>query len=253
MGADWTSVAEIGGTPSTRASEGFAERATELQARVHEAHAYLTAGLGTDFDPLVIVADPTDWALGEDEAPPYGIPYATDELELVIPADPTQNFLVDTYAAFGSRESAERFADLIAVHELGHLHVGELRLELPQGWLSEFLATYLACCFLTAHRPEDAALWYTLSRAHAEGFVPEHRSLETLDELYFGVGPDTYIWYQNTLTLMVERVVPDLGLDFALRLRSSGLGSDSDTRTTLAAAESIHPGFEAWAASLRET
>lgn len=253
MGADWTSLADIGGVPATRATSGFADRAAALQALVGDAHAYLTEGLGTDFSPRVVVPDPTDWELGDDDRPPYGIPYAPDDrLEVVIPADPSANFLVETYAAFGPRESAERFADLIAVHELGHLHVREMGLELPQGWLSEFLATYLECCFLTARRGEDAVLWYSLSRAHAEGFTPEHRSLEVLDELYFDVGPDDYIWYQNTLTLMIERVVPDLGLDFPLRLRAASLGPDSDTATTLAAAERIHPGFEAWATSLRE-
>ena len=80
---------------------------------------------------------------------------------------------------------------------------------------------------------------------------PEHRSLEVLDELYFGVGPDNYIWYQNALTLMVERVQVDLGLDFALRLRAAGLTPHSDGPTMLSAAEEVHPGFESWAASLR--
>ena len=50
---------------------------------------------------------------------------------------------------------------------------------------------------------------------------------------------------------MVERVQVDLGLDFALRLRSAGLGSHSDGRTMLAAAEKVYPGFESWANSLR--
>lgn len=253
MSADWTALDEIGGTPAMLASAGYRDRAVALQGLVHDAHTYLTQGLGTDFAPLVVVADPTDWARNGDEAPPYGIPYASDDgLELVIPADPRENVLIDAYADFGPRESAERFADLIAVHELGHLHVREMGLDLPMGWLNEFMATYLSCCFLVAHRPEDAALWYALSRAHAEGVRPEHRSLEVLDELYFGVGADNYYWYQNTLTLMVERVHAALGLDFALRMRSAGLGPDTDSQTMLAAAEVVHPGFEAWAASLRE-
>ena len=202
---------------------------------------------------MVVVADPADWARAGDEAPPYGIPYASDDgPELVIPADPRENFLVDVYAAHVPRESAERFTDLIAVHELGHLHLRQMGLDLPLGWLGEFLATYLACCFLVAHRPADAALWYSLSRAHAEAVTPTHRSLEELDELYLGVGPDDYLWYQSTFTLMVERVQPVLGLDLALRLRSAGLGADSDGPTMLAAAEQTFPGFEAWAQSLRD-
>jgi hypothetical protein len=251
VSANWTALDEIGGTPATRASAGYEARATALQELVREAHAYLTQGLGTDFEPLVVIADTIDWARGGETAP-YGIPYAAhDTLELVIPADQRENFLIDVYAAHGARESAERLADLIAVHELAHLHVLEMGLDLPAGWLNEFLATYLACCFLVAHRPDDAALWYDLSRAAAEGVNPEHRSLETLDELYFGVGAENYIWDQNALTLMVEQVQADLGLDFALRLNAAGLGSHSDSATMLAAAEKAYPGFEAWAASLR--
>jgi hypothetical protein len=250
MSADWTSLDQLAGTPTTRASAGYEDRATALQELVRDAHAFLTQGLGTDFAPVVVVADPTDWVLGGDTAP-YGIPYAShDSLELVIPADQRENFLIDLYAAHGPRESAERLADLIAVHELAHLHVLEMGLDLPAGWLNEFMATYLACCFLAAHRPDDAALWYDLSRAAADGVTPEHRSLETLDELYFGVGPENYIWYQNALTVMVEQVQADLGLDFALRLNSAGLGPDSDTPTMLAAAENAFPGFEEWAATL---
>jgi hypothetical protein len=253
VSADWTALDEIGGTPATRASAGYQDRAAALQELVRDAHGYLTQGLGTDFSPLVVVADRTDWARGDDETPPYGIPYVSDDrLELVIPADPRENFLIDVYAAYSSREPAERFADLIAVHELGHLHSREMGLDLPSGWLAEFMATYLASCFLVTHRPEDAALWYALSRAHAEAVSPEHRSLEALDELYFGVGPENYIWYQNALTLMVERVQAALGLDFALRLKSSGLGPRSDGPTMLAAAEQAYPGFEGWAASLRD-
>ena len=252
MNADWTALDEIGGAPVTRASVGYEDRAAVLQGLVRDAHAYLSRGLGTDFAPLVVVADRTDWARDDDEPLPYGIPYATDDgHELVIPADHRENFLVDVYAAHGARKSAERFADLISVHELAHLHVREMGLDLPSGWLDEFMATYLASCFLVAHRAEDAALWYALSRAAAEGGSPEHRSLEVLDELYVGVGPENYIWYQNALTMMVERVQDALGLEFALRLKSAGLGPHSDGPTMLAAAEKAYPGFESWAASLR--
>ncbi|HEY3531403.1 MAG TPA: hypothetical protein VGK78_19830 [Nocardioides sp.] len=244
-------VSEIGGTPTTRASTGYEQRARDLQELVGDAHRYLADGLGTDFSPIVMVLDQTDWMMGGDDAPPYGIPYAADEgFDLVVPADPTRNFLVDIYAASGSRKSAERFADLIAVHELGHLHTRAMGLTLPQGWLSEFLATYLACCFLVAHRPEDASLWFTLARARTDGAGPEHRSLEALDELYFGVGAENYIWYQDALSVKVGHVQADMGLDFARQMRSAVLTPDSDTRTTLAAAENIHPGFEAWAAAL---
>lgn len=253
MGADWTALAELGGTPTTRASAGHEARAAGIQALVREAHAYLSDGLGTDFAPLVVVATPADWAHGEDEAPPYGIPYASDEaLELVVPADLAESFLVDLYAEVAPRADAERFADLIAVHELGHLHARELGLDLPAGWLCEFVATYLAACFLVAHRPDDATLWYAVARAHAAASHPAHRTLEELDELYFDVGPANYIWYQDTLTVMVERVQAARGLDFALRLREAGLGPDSDGPAMLAAAEAVHPGFAAWAASLRD-
>lgn len=252
-GSPWTALELIGGAPTTRASTGYPDRAAGVQELVRAAHGYLRSGLGTDFEPLLIVADQADWALAGDEAPPYGIPYASDtELDLVLPADLSDNFLVDTYAAFGPRQAAERLADLIAVHELGHLHVRELGLDLPQGWLGEFLATYLSYCFLSAHRPDDAATWLSLSREALAAVTPVHRSLEVLDELYFGVGPDNYIWYQNQLTVMVDRVHAELGIDFVLRLRSAGLGPDSDGPSMLAAAAGIYPGFESWAAGLRD-
>jgi hypothetical protein len=250
---DWTAVGQIEGLPATRASAGFTDRAADIQELVRDAHHYLTRGLGTDLSPEVLVLDPTDWLIAGDEAPPYGIPYASDEgWELVVPADPTHNFLVDIYAESGSREAAERFADLIAVHELGHLHARAMGLSLPNGWLSEFVATYLACCFLAARRPADATLWFDLARRRTRGARPEHHALETLDELYFAVGPENYIWYQDTLSVMVEKVHPANGLDLVRQLGSAGLTEDSDTRATLAAAEAIHPGFEAWGASLRE-
>ena len=250
MTDDWAALIEIPGTPTTRSSTGYGGHAAELQALVRDAHTYLSGALGTSFAPLVVVVTPDDWREGEEDVP-YGIPYASDdELALVIPAEPDANPLVDTYAEFGTREEAARFADLIAVHELGHLHVREMGLELPQGWLGEFVATYLSYSFLSAHRPTDAELWLRLSREHADAATPAHRSLEDLDEVYFGVGPDNYIWYQNTLSVMVDAVHSQRGIHFALALRSASLTSESDTAATLAAAEAICPGFQKWADGL---
>jgi hypothetical protein len=247
----WAWLAELPGTPSTRASAGYAERAAALQTLAGAAHSYLCDALGTSFDPLVVVATPADWDEGEDGAP-YGIPYASDtELVVVIPAEADGNPLVDDYARVASRADAARFADLIAVHELGHLHVRELGLELPSGWLGEFVATYLSSCFLAAHQPADAELWHRLSADHAAASTPTERSLERLDDVYFGVGPTDYVWYQDTLSNRVAPVRDAVGVDFVLGLRSAGLTPQSTTAETLAAAEALCPGFEDWAASLR--
>lgn len=247
----WAGLVAIPGLPTTHASAGHEDRARELQDLARDAHAYLGEVLGNGFSPTLVVAAPDDWADNEDGAP-YGIPYASEtELVVVIPATAEDNPLVDTYARVASREDAARFADLIAVHELGHLHVRETGLDLPLGWLGELTATYLSYCFLAAHRPADAALWVRVSRDHAAAVTPAYRSLEDLDEIYFDVGPENYIWYQDTLTAMVEEVHAARGPAFVLRLRDAGLTPASDTATTLAAAEAIHPGFERWAETLR--
>ncbi|KQW49369.1 hypothetical protein ASC77_11895 [Nocardioides sp. Root1257] len=251
MTTDWTTLAEIAGEPRTRASVGYEDRAAELQELVGDSHAFLSGHLGTDFAPSVVVADARGWSLGGDEIP-YGIPYASDNgFDLVIPADPAGNFLVDAYAEVGSRASAERFADLIAVHELGHLHAREMGLDVPQGWLVELVATYLSYCFLAEQRPADAEIWHRLAQARVDSVTPEHRSLETLDELYFGVGAENYIWYQDALTVMAVRVHAVLGIGFATALRATGIGPESSGPELLAAADRVFPGFEEWAAELR--
>ena len=118
-------------------------------------------------------------------------------------------------------EAAGRFADLIAVHELGHLHAHQLPIPTEQGWLSEFLATYLSYSFLSAHRPDDAGLWFRMSDAHAAWTSSDHTSLEDLDELYFGVGPEAYFWYQSTLSVMIERVHASAGIGFVRELAAA--------------------------------
>ena len=102
----WHTLPVVSGFPTTRASVGYDERAAVLQELIRDSHLYLTEGLGTDFEPELVVVDRADWSLGGDATPPYGIPYASElGFELVIPADPRENLLVDAYAEFEERSA----------------------------------------------------------------------------------------------------------------------------------------------------
>jgi len=169
------------------------------------------------FDPKLrlLVLPPEDWP--EHAAIPlYGMPHHAGRETIVVGDEPAGFWqgvvgMLDgvltparraeaeaTYGTVDGRIDISTFADLIAVHELGHLFHVQVPFAFPRLWLVELFANFCAHAYLADGEPERLPPWTMLPERMMA--LPadrvRHRSLEDFERLYVSVGPENYCWYQ---------------------------------------------------------
>ncbi len=159
-------------------------------------------------------------------------------------------------------DASRRYVDLVGLHELGHALVAEYGIAVKSMWFNEWLATFVAYAFLRAERPQQAHIWEGILQGYVDAVRPQHRTLDTFDRLYFGVGSLNYVWYQARFQQQVVAVYESQGVEFLRTLRSA-FPRDSQTpgatpgATPVSSAallqrlEAIAPGFAAWGAGMK--
>jgi hypothetical protein len=202
---------------------------------------------------------------------PYGIPLSSTPPNIVfIPAtgdnQPTKSVLsvkatAPDFVLKAIRENGltyedatQKMPDLIGFHEVGHNYVDEYGIHATNTWFREFLAHYFAYAFLSKKYPKTARLFLALHEALIAGIKPKHTSLEDLNNLSTGVGPENYGWYQAQLLRMVARVYERKGLSFVREVKKAFPMSEKDPismEVGLQRLEKIYPGFVAWSKNLK--
>ncbi|MGH2611075.1 MAG: hypothetical protein ACRDHF_18490, partial [Tepidiformaceae bacterium] len=108
---------------------------------------------------------------------------------------------------YGDPPSFAQFADFIAVHELGHLYHPKAQVHFPRLWLKEFFANLCMYAYAAAEEPEALPLVSVAPRLLAGlPAAVQHTSLADFEQLYSGVGPANYSWYQFGLTALAEEL-----------------------------------------------
>ena len=114
------------------------------------------------------------------------------------------------------------FIRAIAVHELGHALIDVYGIQARSFWANEFLATYFAYAFLRSQHPDLAVVFelyaYDLNN---ESPGPAERSLQRLETLYVGVGPDDYAWYQGMFVGLAMQLYDELGLELLSKMKDA--------------------------------
>jgi len=218
-------------------STGAERRAGRICARLERAHCYLREALGFDPELRLLVLSPEDWA-GRAAFPLYGMPHYTAGDTIVVGTEPAgfwqgvvgmlggvlpanQRAEIETiYGTVDGRIDMSEFADLIAVHELGHLFHEQVPFTFPRLWLMELFANFCVHAYLAEREPEKLALWTTLPE-RMMAFPADrvrHRSLHDFERLYVGVGPENYCWYQFGLVAAARAIYDAAGTDALRRL-----------------------------------
>ena len=191
------------------------------------------------FDPVLrlLVLSPDDWA--EHAAfPLYGMPHYTERDTIIVSAGPadfwqgvvrmpdgilTQDQRAEVETVYGTADGKpdmSAFADLIAVHELGHLFHEQVPFAFPRLWLMELFANLCVHAYLAEKEPERVPLWTVLPERMMS--LPanrvRHRSLEDFERLYVGVGPENYVWYQFGLAFGASEIYDAAGAGALRRL-----------------------------------
>ena len=258
---------EISGQIHTYYSEGFEDRARDLQHTLQAEVAFFHQMLQVDVSTQLAVLNRDHW--GETSGTlPYGILYVSENPAIVfLPAEsggpvsddfrklrpPGTNPWWIEEAGLSFNQAAGRMVDLIAFHEIGHVVHRALEVGDSNSWFKEFFATYLSYCFLRQERPEMAGIWNGMMQLKAQSPRPTHTTLADFEALVFGVGLENYIWYEAQFQVRAHEVYEAVGLDF-IDLVSSAYPKDEGSikpRELLDRLEETVPGFLRWAEAFR--
>lgn len=256
-------LGEISGRIHTYYSEGFEDRARDLQHTLDAEAAFFHERLEVNLSTQLAVLNRDHW--GETAGTlPYGILFVTESPAIVfLPAEsggpvaddfrklrPTEaNPAWIGEAGLSFDQAAGRMVDLIAFHEIGHVVHRALNVGESNSWFKEFFATYLSYCFLRQERPEMAGIWNGMMQLKAASTRPDYTTLADFEALVFGVGLENYIWYEAQFQVRAHEVYEAMGLGFVEHV-SRVYPKDEDSiepHKLLERLEEAVPGFLDWA------
>lgn len=218
-------------------SDGARTRARRVAERCARAHRHLESVLGFGPKLRLLVLSPEDWA--EHAAfPLYGMPHYAGGEAIVVGDEPasfrrgvvrmldgvlTPAQRAEAEAAYGTAGGGidmSPFADLLVVHELGHLFHLQVPFAFPRLWLMELFCNLCLHAYVAEIEPERLPLWTMLPERMLA--LPadrvRHRSLDAFERLYVGVGPENYCWYQFRLAVAARGIYDAAGVDALRRL-----------------------------------
>jgi hypothetical protein len=252
---------------------GHQQKALRLRSMAEEAMRFYADSLGIQAPLHLAVLTRDQWERVITWPQPYGIPgvagsppvaflpatddnvAANDALSLRAGASPAAVRMIEA-SGNSYEEGARRYVDLVGLHELGHTYSSAYGIRPSHKWLNEMLASYFAYAFFRQHQPRQAQLWDGILQAYVDAVRPKHTSLEDFERLYFGVGPQNYVWYQAQFQELARRAYDAKGLGFLREVRAAFPQTETapmSMETALERLERIQPGFQAWAAGLSGT
>ena len=251
-------------------SEGYKKKALELRSLIEEAMRFYERKLGIKEEFSLAVLTQDQWS--QVRKSPYGLPWVSGRPHVAfLPATEDGVVAADALSfketvspatlkkikasGYSFEKGAQKFVDLIGLHELGHVYASTYGIRAPNKWLNEMLASYFAYAFLREKHPKLAMLFYAM----AAELVPDnpkqkYTSLEDFDRLYSGVGVKNYDWYQGKFFQRVAQVYEVKGLSFLTDVRDAFPQEKQESLTpeaVLHRLERISTGFLEWSKDLR--
>ena len=174
-------------------SPGYGSHAQTLANLTTDAYQWLSEWLGVEMTFTLSVLRRESWTLLR--RVPYGYPHSNIErMTIFVPARyPPRLFarLRDLWdsapaelpppvlAGYPTLDtSITHFLDLVVIHELGHLFIAALQLDLGPQWLTEFVANLFTTAYLADNHLDELAFWLSWARIQQHQSVP----FRTLDE-----------------------------------------------------------------------
>lgn len=213
-------------------SSGLEAAARPIAQRCERAYRFLSETLQATPTVALLVLSEADWA-GHAGFPTFGMPHHQngnlivagerssfwqDQVEL-LRVSPGWEEAQQVYGDGQGGLNLALFFDLIAVHELAHAFEWQGSVRFPRNWLSEFFANACLHAYLAGMEPDQLILLETLPRLIlALNLAVRHHSLADLEDLYSGVGPLNYVWYQSHLHMAVKALYDTAGVAAVRRL-----------------------------------
>lgn len=182
-------------------SPGAEAEADRYAAALGEAVAWYRETIGWDGRFAMAVLDEADYERYAGQT--YPVPYAEVVTGLVVMPDDISSF--PGFDAWGL-DAIDLNASL-TLHEIGHAIAHDIGLWSSSHWVNELIANVFLAAYLRAERPDDRGLLDGVPPGFAD--AARTTNLVDLDDLYSGVGLDTYAWFQFRLAAMADFLVAD--------------------------------------------
>lgn len=248
------------------ASPGTETRAHAIAARAEQAYRFFQGVLNQHTKVQALILSPEDWGRFASH-PMFGMPHYVDMHTLIVAGQEAEmwkmivppmeylppNVASALYKAYGQADSSVSiapFMDLLALHEMVHLFINQAAdagdFHLPRRWLTEL------CCNLGLHayvvNEEPAEMDHltvfpqaivALGNRHLS-----HTRLKDFEQLYAGMEPSNFAWYQSQLHVAAHHIydaggIPSLQAMFSYMVQSKENISDDQLEVKLQ--ESVHP------------
>jgi hypothetical protein len=160
-------------------SPGYDARAHIVGSLVNAAYRWLAGWLGVEMPFTLSILRRENWEVMRQV--PYGYPHSNPgRMTIFVPARYPPRLVARLAALVESADPALqadvlkefptidasifRFLDMVAVHELAHLFIASLKLELGAKWLTEFVADLFATAYFAENAPTHLPFWLAWAR-----------------------------------------------------------------------------------------
>lgn len=221
-------------------SKGSEMRAHQLARRCQQAYRFFADML--EFQPTLrlLILAPEHWEYYTG-SPMFGIPQTIDKQTVAVagqnaelwkmivpPLDllpPSQaQALQSAYGQAGGSVDVAGFMDLLAVHEVGHVFIdqktGQFDFHIPRRWLIELFCNLGLHAFVATHDQDQILKLevYPQVIVNIGNNHLNHRTLDDFEQLYAGMEPPNFAWYQCKLHVAAKKVYDAAGSEAICRL-----------------------------------
>ncbi len=246
----------IDGSLPTYYSNSYTARAETTLNLLHNSIAFYRDHFKVDPSVALAVLEATDWR--EITRIPYGMPFVSGPPYIVCIPATSDHALAKTIttAIQGSeltaryeitpQEMTRLFVSLIGFHELGHMVAKTYGIRVPNRWIDEFTATYLAYVYLDQNAPRERDIWTDVANILAKKLNHPHNLLKAFEALYVNVGMENYAWYQAVFLQGVKTVYEEHGMEFLKTLKDHQWPPTSPSEY-VNQLDQLAPGILSWA------
>jgi len=248
------------------ASPETESRAQAIATRCERAYRFFSKMLNRNAEIHALILGPEHWDKFA-SFPIFGMPHYVDMHTLVVagqesemwkmvvppmeylPSDMAQT-LRKVYGQADGSVSVASFMDLLALHEMLHLFINQatdtMDFHLPRRWVVELFCNL----GLHAYMENEESTKLELLTAYPQAIVTlgyqhlAHKTLDDFEQLYGGMEPPNFAWYQCQLHVAARHIYDAGGIESVQAMFRTIVQSKdnvSDEQLAVQLRENVHP------------
>jgi len=248
------------------ASPGIESRAQAIASRCERAYRFFSKTLNRNTEIRALILAPAHWK-NFASYPIFGMPHYVDMHTLVVAGQESQMWgmivppmeylppdmaqtLRKVYGKADGSVNVASFMDLLALHEMLHLFINQatdtVDFHLPRRWVVELFCNLGLHAYIETEEPTEMEhltaypqAIVTLGYKHLT-----HKTLDDFEQLYAGMEPPNFAWYQCQLHVAARHIYDAGGIESVQTLFRTIVQSKdnvSDEQLAVQLRENVHP------------